>query len=77
MSFNLNEPLAAASTQVFGPFAPAIEFMVDAAQRSVLFCDVMRQRGNQYHEHMAEVAPHVLSYSAEVVIDGRKRLQNG
>ncbi|MGB8444272.1 MAG: DUF3141 domain-containing protein [Pseudolabrys sp.] len=71
MSSNLNKAAAAASTQAFGPFAPAIEYMVDTTQRSVLFCDVMRQRGNQYHEHMAEVAPHVLSYAAEIVIDGR------
>lgn len=55
----------------FGPFAPAVEYMVDAAQRSVLFWDVMRQRGNQYREHLAQVAPHVLSYAAELVVDGR------
>ena len=60
MSSNLNEPAAAASTQAFGPFAPAIEYMVDSTQRNVLFWDVMRQRGNQYHEHLAKVAPHVL-----------------
>jgi uncharacterized phage-like protein YoqJ len=71
MSSNLNEPAAAASTQAFGPFAPAIEYMVDSTQRSVLLWDVMRQRGNQYHEHMAKDAPHVLSYEAEIVIDGR------
>src|SRR6478672_574019 len=71
MSSNLNEPAAAASTQAFGPFAPAIEYMVDSTQRNVLFWDVMRQRGNQYHEHMAKDAPHVLSYAAEIVIDGR------
>jgi hypothetical protein len=29
---------------MFGPFAPAMEYMVDAAQRSVLFWDVMRQK---------------------------------
>src|SRR5512132_1956029 len=68
MNSNLNEPAAAASTQAFGPIA---EYIVDATQRSVLFWDVMRQRGNQYHEHMAKVAPHVLSYAAEIVIDGR------
>jgi hypothetical protein len=45
--------------------------MVDAAQRSVLFWDVMRQRGNQYCEHLAEVAPHVLDYAVELVVDGR------
>jgi pimeloyl-ACP methyl ester carboxylesterase len=49
----------------------SLEFMVDAGQRSVLFMDVMRQRGNQYREHLAETVPHVLDYSAELVIDGR------
>ena len=55
----------------FGFFAPLADYMVDAAQRSILFLDVMRQRGNQYREHMAETAPHVLSYQAELLIDGR------
>jgi pimeloyl-ACP methyl ester carboxylesterase len=55
----------------FGMFASAMEYMVDAAQRSVLFWDVMRQRGNQYREHMAEAAPNVLNYQVELVIDGR------
>src|SRR5215831_19005501 len=58
-------------TPAFGPFAPAFEYLVDAAQRSILFWDVMRQRGNQYREHLAEVAPNVLSYAAELVVDGR------
>jgi Protein of unknown function (DUF3141) len=55
----------------FGLFAPAMEYMVDAAQRSVLYWDVMRQRGNQYREHLAETAPHVLDYKVELVLDGR------
>src|SRR5579864_2591992 len=54
-----------------GIFAPAFEYMIDAAQRSVLFCDVMRQRSNQYREHLAEKVPHVLDYKAELVMDGR------
>ncbi|HYB10202.1 MAG TPA: DUF3141 domain-containing protein, partial [Alphaproteobacteria bacterium] len=45
--------------------------MVDAAQRTVLFWDVMRQRGNQYREHIAMKAPNVLDYKAELVVDGR------
>jgi pimeloyl-ACP methyl ester carboxylesterase len=53
-------------------FGPAIEYMVDAAQRSVLFWDVMHQRGNQYREHLEETAPHVLDYEAELLVDGRK-----
>jgi uncharacterized protein DUF3141 len=60
-----------AFTWPLGMFAPAMEYMVDAAQRSVLFWDVMRQRGNQYREHMAETVPHVLDYQVELVIDGR------
>jgi hypothetical protein len=56
----------------WGLFGPAMEYMIDAAQRSVLFWDVMRQRGNQYREHLAETAPHVLDYQAELIVDGRK-----
>src|SRR6516165_8222033 len=56
---------------MLGPFAPFMEYMADAAQRTVLFWDVMRQRGNQYREHLAETVPHVLEYEVELVLDGR------
>ncbi len=56
----------------FNMFGPAVEYMVDAAQRSVLFFDVMRERGNQYRDHLTETAPHVLDYGAELLVDGRK-----
>jgi hypothetical protein len=49
----------------------AIEYMTDEAQRTVLFWDVMRQRGNQYREHLAETVPNVLDYKVELVLDGR------
>ena len=55
-----------------GFVASAVEYMVDAGQRSVLFLDVMRRRGDQYREHVAQTAPHVLQYAAELIIDGRK-----
>ncbi len=71
MNAKRNERAAAVSTPALGPFAPAIEYTIDAGQRAVMFWDVMRQRGNQYHEHMARLAPHVLSYQGEIVIDGR------
>jgi hypothetical protein len=48
-----------------------MEYMTDAAQRTVLFWDTMRQRGNQYRDHLAETAPHVLDYEVELIIDGR------
>jgi len=55
-----------------GLVASAVEYMMDAGQRSVLFLDVMRRRGDQYREHVAQTAPHVLQYAAELIIDGRK-----
>ncbi|HET7803259.1 MAG TPA: DUF3141 domain-containing protein [Pseudolabrys sp.] len=61
-----------AATTPFGIFAAATAYAVDAAQRSVLFWDVLRQRGNQYREHLTENAPHVLDYKVELVVDGRK-----
>src|SRR3954454_5546824 len=54
-----------------GLVASAVGYMVDAGQRSMLFLDVMRQRGDQYREHVAQTAPHVLQYAAELIIDGR------
>ena len=54
-----------------GMFTPVMDYMIDAAQRGVLFCDVMRQRGNQYRERLAETVPHVLDYEVELVVDGR------
>jgi len=61
-----------AVTPQFGLFAPAIEYFVDCAQRTVLFWDVMRQRGNQYREHLTETVPHVLDFEAELIVDGRQ-----
>jgi hypothetical protein len=55
----------------FGPFASAVEYVVDAAQRSILFWDVLRQRSEQYHAHLAETAPHVLDYNVELILDAR------
>jgi hypothetical protein len=54
-----------------GLFASSFEYLVDTGQRSVLFLDVMRQRGAQYREHLAESAPHVLNYAVELIMDGR------
>ena len=53
-------------------FASGLEYLVDTGQRNVLFLDVMRQRGLQYREHLAETAPHVLDYEVELIEDGRR-----
>src|SRR3954447_25647175 len=60
-----------AATSPFGPFASAVSYAIDTAQRTAMFWDVMRERGNQYREHLAETAPHVLDYAAELILDGR------
>ena len=53
-------------------FGPAHEYLRDAWQRSILFLDVLRQRGNIYRERQEEAAPNVLEFDAELVMDGRK-----
>ena len=58
----------AAFPQLFGP---AVEYATDLVQRQILFWDTLRQRGNQYREQSAKLAPHVLNYSLELVADGR------
>jgi len=44
---------------------------VDAAQRSVLFWDTLRQRGNNYLEHLQQGQPPLLHFDHETVLDGR------
>src|SRR5215468_251456 len=66
-SQDLNRTLA----PTLGVFGPAFEYLIDAAQRSVLFLDVMRQRGNQFREYLSKTAPHVLDYEIELIVDGR------
>ncbi|MEA1652765.1 DUF3141 domain-containing protein [Nitrospirillum sp. BR 11164] len=49
----------------------AMEYWVDAGQRSLLFLDVLRQRGNDHFRYMDEAWPNVLSFPYELVMDGR------
>ena len=50
---------------------PAHEYLDDAWQRSILFLDVLRQRGNVFTEQQAKEAPNVLDFDAELIMDGR------
>jgi hypothetical protein len=56
------------AAQALGPVG---EYITDAMQRTILFWDVMRQRSAQYYEQKAKAVPHVLSFDAEPVLDGR------
>ncbi len=50
----------------------ASDYWIDAWQRSILFLDVLRQRGTEHFEHVAQKGPNVLSFEFEIVLDGRK-----
>ena len=52
-------------------WGPLGEYLTDALQRTVLFWDVMRQRSEQYYAQKDKAVPHVLSFDAELVLDGR------
>ncbi|CAN7372500.1 DUF3141 domain-containing protein [Phenylobacterium sp. LjRoot219] len=52
-------------------FSPVQEYCLDAWQRSILFLDILRERGNIYREHSALPIPNVLHFEVELVRDGR------
>jgi pimeloyl-ACP methyl ester carboxylesterase len=49
----------------------AMEYTLDAAQRSVLFWDTMRRAGNDFVEHEKAGCPPVLVFEWEMLVDGR------
>ncbi|GEN29359.1 hypothetical protein HVA01_30050 [Halovibrio variabilis] len=67
-------PGSAALASLFDPFGfgrAAFDYWRDSAERSILYLDVMRERGNQYLEHMEQTKPNVLGFDTEVLVDGR------
>jgi len=57
--------------EIMMSFAPALAYGVDAVERSVLFWDVMRRRGNAFFEQSEKEAPDVLHFQTALVRDGR------
>ena len=49
----------------------ALEYAIDAGQRSILYADAMRKRGNLYLEHGLQGKPPLLKFRHTVVVDGR------
>ena len=47
------------------------QYIVDCTQRAVIFWDTLRQRGNNYLEHVQRGQPPVLHFRYETVVDGR------
>ncbi|MCP4688565.1 MAG: DUF3141 domain-containing protein, partial [Desulfobacterales bacterium] len=48
------------------------EYWIDACQKSILFTDIMRKRGNNYIEHVKKGMPPVLVFDYEMIVDGRE-----
>ncbi|WP_345891236.1 DUF3141 domain-containing protein [Burkholderia sp. Ax-1719] len=51
---------------------PLFDYLFDAWQRSVLFLDVLRERGNQTYLHEKAGMPPVLAFDYDVIVDGRE-----
>ena len=51
--------------------AQALSYWIDSWQRSLLFWDVMRERGNVFIEHEKKGEPPVLVFDYDIVVDGR------
>ena len=62
---------AAVPTTPFEFWRQWSEYSVDAMQRSVLYWDTLRQRGNQWLAHEAAGKPPVLMYKYETIADAR------
>jgi pimeloyl-ACP methyl ester carboxylesterase len=67
-------PLAAmASALPMPPLAShAMSYWVDSWQRTVLFWDILRERGNVYIAHEKEGKPPVLVFDYEIIADARE-----
>ncbi|MBR2515721.1 MAG: DUF3141 domain-containing protein [Halomonas sp.] len=67
-------PGGEALASVIDPFGfgrAAMSYWRDSLERNILYWDVMRERGNQYLEHMEQTKPNVLGFDTEVLVDGR------
>ncbi|QCP52893.1 DUF3141 domain-containing protein [Trinickia violacea] len=65
---------AATLPSLMASFTPwnALSYAVDAAQRSVLFWDTLRERGNAFVEQSSKGLEPVLHFDSKVVLDGRR-----
>jgi pimeloyl-ACP methyl ester carboxylesterase len=60
-----------AGPQIPNPFNAFQEYCIDAWQRSILTLDILHERGVNYDDRAAETAPNVLTFDAELIVDGR------
>jgi pimeloyl-ACP methyl ester carboxylesterase len=58
-------------TNPFQAWQDAVRYSIDSTQRTLLFWDTLRQRGNQWVEHERAGKPVLLHYESEVLADAR------
>jgi pimeloyl-ACP methyl ester carboxylesterase len=67
----MNHQAAFAGVDALAWMQAAGDYLTDRCQRSVLFWDVLRRRGNNYLKHLEAGQPPVLIFDYEMVADGR------
>ena len=65
------EQIRAAAMTPWAAWQAGYDYAVDAAQRSVLFWDTLRQRGNNFVDHERAGKPPLLHFDYDIVVDGR------
>jgi len=52
-------------------FASAAEYWLDTCQKSLIYADILRKRGNIYIEHAKQGMPPVPVFDYETIVEGR------
>lgn len=58
-------------TNIFTIHNELTEYLIDSTQRTIMFYDVLRQRGNINNEQKDKLAPNVLQFQFELIAAGR------
>jgi pimeloyl-ACP methyl ester carboxylesterase len=64
-------PLAQSPGQVAALGTGSVDYLTDVAQRSIIFWDTLRKRGNQFVAHQKAGLPPVLHFDYEIILDAR------
>jgi len=54
----------------------AYDYWIDSIQRSIIYMDILRKRGNNYLEHLKAHLPPVLTFEYHLRISCRSRRQD-
>ena len=66
-----NDNTSTTNTNIFSWTNDALAYGTDFWQRTTIYMDILRQRGNNYLEHNRQGMPPVLNFDYHVVLDGQ------